>query len=502
MKMLTFLLVSVIISTLIACGGGGEGSDGRVNNYNVNLKSLEISEGVLSPEFSPEITSYNVEVSSTIEAIDVTPEISDSSSKITVNGTAVSSGSSYTLALNTGLNPIVITVTASDNTTTKNYHISVKKLAGLSSNANLSSLEISNGTLSPVFDENTTGYNVDLPSSCTGIYVIPTVAGNNATVTVNDKVVVSGSESSSIPLTAGITVINIVVTAENGATKAYVISVNTSDSNSNANLAGLSISSGTLSPGFVSDTTSYNVYLPYIIRSVTLTPTVAAIGSTVKINEIAVISGKASNAIDLDVGANKIEVAVTSADKNTKKYTIIVYRSIANDNANLSNLTISNGKITPSFDAGITIYDAEVSYENSYISVTPTVSASNSIVLVDNCQILSGTASQIINLNVGINTIIILVVAENGNTKQYTLKINRSEANTNANLAGLSINIGSLNPTFSTDTYSYTVTVAYNVTGIRITPVVAGFNAKVTINDKTVISETASEMTCPRKVYH
>ncbi len=60
-----------------------------------------------------------------------------------------------------------------------------------------------------------------------------------------------------MPLSAGTNTVTIVVTAQDGiTTKTYIITVTRAPSG-NANLAGLKISSGTLTPVFAAGTISY-----------------------------------------------------------------------------------------------------------------------------------------------------------------------------------------------------------------------------------------------------
>lgn len=80
-----------------------------------------------------------------------------------------------------------------------------------------------------------------------------------------------------------------------------------------ATLANLVPSSGALDPGFASATTRYAITVPYATSSLTLTPTVANAGSTVKVNQIAVASGTASGPISLATGNTVIPVVVTAA---------------------------------------------------------------------------------------------------------------------------------------------------------------------------------------------
>lgn len=70
----------------------------------------------------------------------------------------------------------------------------------LSSNANLSGLSVSAGTLSPVFASTTTSCAVSVSNATTAITLTPTVNQANATVTVNGSAVASGTASGSISL--------------------------------------------------------------------------------------------------------------------------------------------------------------------------------------------------------------------------------------------------------------------------------------------------------------
>ncbi|TSI07397.1 leucine-rich repeat protein [Lysinibacillus sp. BW-2-10] len=90
-------------------------------------------------------------------------------------------------------------------------------------NANLSDLSLSTGTLSPVFDKNTESYTVNVSNSINSITVTPTVEDTGkATVTINGHL-----SSTTVPLTVGSNTITVIVTAEDGVTtKTYTITVN------------------------------------------------------------------------------------------------------------------------------------------------------------------------------------------------------------------------------------------------------------------------------------
>jgi hypothetical protein len=98
----------------------------------------------------------------------------------------------------------------------------------------------------------------------------------------------------------------------------------------NADLASLSSSTGTLVPGFASDTLSYALAVPNATTSITLTPTVAQTGATVTVNSSSVTSGSASSPIALNVGDNTITLVVTATDlTSTKTYTVTATRAAA-----------------------------------------------------------------------------------------------------------------------------------------------------------------------------
>lgn len=95
-------------------------------------------------------------------------------------------------------------------------------------------------------------------------------------------------------------------------------------------------------------------------------------------------------------------------------------------NANLSSLTLSSGALGPAFDPGITSYTVNVDNTVSSISITPTAAAAQAAIKVNGSPVSSGSLSQATALNPGNNTITILITAQNGATRTYTITINRA----------------------------------------------------------------------------
>ncbi|QJD85675.1 cadherin-like beta sandwich domain-containing protein [Cohnella herbarum] len=258
----------------------------------------------------------------------------------------------------------------------------------------------------------------------------------------------------------------------------------------NSNLSGLTLSSGSLSPGFVSGTTSYTASVSLSVYSVTVTPTVSDVDATVTVDSAPVTSGTASGAINLSVGANLIPIEVTAHDGTAKTYTVTVTR--ASDDASLSGLALSSGTLSPTFAWGTTGYSASVANNVNSITVTPTVSDSNATVTVDGVGVASGAASGAISLNVGANAIPVVVTAQDGTTiSTYTVTVTRAPSN-DASLSGLALSSGTLSPTFAWGTTGYAASVANAVGSITVTPTVSDSNATVTVDGVEVASGAAS----------
>ncbi|MCM0084402.1 cadherin-like beta sandwich domain-containing protein [Geomonas sp. Red32] len=98
--------------------------------------------------------------------------------------------------------------------------------SALSSNANLGALAVSSGTLTPTFAAGTTSYTDAVANGVSSLTVTPSVADSTATVTVNGTSVTSGNASQPIPLSIGNNTVTIQVTAQDGSTKSYTITVN------------------------------------------------------------------------------------------------------------------------------------------------------------------------------------------------------------------------------------------------------------------------------------
>jgi hypothetical protein len=92
------------------------------------LSNLALSSGSLSPAFASSTTNYTAVVANAVNALTVTPALTESAASVKVNGVAVASGSaSGSIPLSVGSNTLTVLVTAQDGTTTKTYTVTVTR---------------------------------------------------------------------------------------------------------------------------------------------------------------------------------------------------------------------------------------------------------------------------------------------------------------------------------------------------------------------------------------
>ena len=458
---------------------------------NANLGGLMISPGTLSPVFSSPVITYAASVDNSVTEVTVTPTASDGLAMIAVNGTTVTSSIGHAVSLNVGANPIAIVVTAQDSTTIKTYTVTVTRAAPLSSDANLGGLMISPGTLSPVFSSPVITYAASVDNSVTEVTVTPTASDGLAMIAVNGTTVTS-SIGHAVSLNVGANPIAIVVTAQDSTTiKTYTVTVTrAAPLSSDANLGGLMISPGTLSPVFSSPVITYAASVDNSVTEVTVTPTASDGLAMIAVNGTTVTSS-IGHAVSLNVGANPIAIVVTAQDSTTiKTYTVTVTRAAPlSSDANLGGLMISPGTLSPVFSSPVITYAASVDNSVTEVTVTPTASDGLAMIAVNGTTVTS-SIGHAVSLNVGANPIAIVVTAQDSTTiKTYTVTVTRAAPlSSDANLGGLMISPGTLSPVFSSPVITYAASVDNSVTEVTVTPTASDGLAMIAVNGTTVTS--------------
>ncbi|CAG7651411.1 hypothetical protein PAESOLCIP111_06311 [Paenibacillus solanacearum] len=124
-------------------------------------------------------------------------------------------------------------------------------------------------------------------------------------------------------------------------------------------------------------------------------------------------------------GTYTVYVKDIAGNENTSGVTIANILALSRD-ARLSRLQLSglDGELSPSFDAGITGYEAFVSHRVASVTVTAWTADANAAVTVNGQPVRSGEASPPIPLADGVNTITISVTAQDGSTNgAYTVTV-------------------------------------------------------------------------------
>ncbi|MCL2167970.1 MAG: cadherin-like beta sandwich domain-containing protein, partial [Lentimicrobiaceae bacterium] len=421
-----------------------------VPGNDATLTNLTVSPGTLTPSFNSNIYNYTVNVAYTVTSITITGTANDPQATVTGNGLK---------PIVVGANAFTITVTAENGVTTQNYIVTVNRAAP-SNDATLSNITVSQGALTPVFNSNTYNYTVNVSNSITSITISATTSDPNATI--------SGNGVGTHTLVLGANVFTITVTAQDGVTtQNYVVTVNRL-ANSVATLSNITVSPGTLTPAFNSNTYNYTVDLAYTVTSITISATTTDPNAT--------ISGNGVGTHSLTVGANLFTITVTAQDGvTTQNYTITVNRAAPSTDATLMSLTVSPGTLTPAFNSNTYNYTVDLAYTVTEISISATTSDPNATI--------SGNGIGTHSLTVGANLFTITVTAQDGVTTQnYVVTVNRAAPSTDATLMSLTVSPGTLTPVFNSNTYNYTVDVAFTVTEISISATTSDPNATISGN--------------------
>ncbi len=363
-----------------------------------------------------------------------------------------------------------------------------------SNNANLSGITVSKGTLSPAFNKDTTGYTVNVENSVNSISIGATKEDTKANMTGD-----TGTKS----LSEGNNIFSIKVTAEDGTTsKTYTIKVVRATSggepsggdeggdptpgegegepegpsiddprSSDNKLKNLSVSGYTLNPGFSPNQDSYSIEVNNDVNKIDVT--------ALPNHEKATASIEGNT--DLKVGINNVTVKVTAEDGSQKIYTIKVVKKGENNTTptditskssenRLKSLFIANGTLSTKFDPNINNYSIVVANEINSLDLSAIAMDSKATVRVYNNEGFTEGETKVVS---------IVVTAENGSQRTYTINVKKSDKTSNNKLVGISIGGTSLEPGFNKDITNYTAKVGSGVKSINVSATPENENAKV-----------------------
>lgn len=360
--------------------------------------------GPLTPEFSKlysdeytyyyEPTANNINISAKVNDIDkakvciaVVPEVGN------VSCTGILNEATASYALNSAPNATskIAIISTSEQGSRKYTYVNL--IRRTSTDSTLSSLSLSEGTLSPVFEPTNLNYTADVPEHINSISVdaMTNCPKANVTITGNDN------------LTVGINQITVTVVAENGSFTEYIINVNKAAS-SIGTLSSLVVKNGanifSVEPTFVPDDETqltYSTTIPGNVYSVVLeaTPT----------KDSATIQEGALGEKNLNLGDNNFNIPVVAENGEIVVYTVNAIK-LANTDTSLLSLTPSAGTLNYTND--ITDYELKVAEEVEMISFEA--------VLTDANATITGTGTT--QLSIGSNFVSITILAEDNITER------------------------------------------------------------------------------------
>ena len=149
----------------------------------------------------------------------------------------------------------------------------------------------------------------------------------------------------------------------------------------------------------------------------------------------------------------------------------------------LDSLTINNAKMSPSFSKDVTSYSITVPKDVNKLDLDYKLSDSKaSVKVVGNDNLKS-------NKN---NVVEIIVTAEDGSTKTYTLNVSFSSDSSSNKLASLEVKESSLYPKFDSDVNEYKIKLKKNVSKLTIDAIAKDKNSKVEIIDNKNLNKNNS----------
>lgn len=164
---------------------------------------------------------------------------------------------------------------------------------------------------------------------------------------------------------------------------------------------------------------------------------------------------------NLKLGLNTFKITVTSESGVNRIYTLKIYRNDNRDKTNtLSSLEVENNKIIPEFNKNTINYTLTVKKDVTSVKINATLES-------DKSSFNKGYGPRTVNLNYGLNSVLIKVTSESGATKTYTIKITREDDRSSNNYLK-SLNVSSGDFSFNKKTLNYSFTVQNDVTSLNV----------------------------------
>jgi hypothetical protein len=307
-------------------------------------------------------------------------------------------------------------------------------------------------------------------------------------------------------------------------------------------LSKLEIEGIKLDYDFMADVREYSTTVENETKEINLLVESGNPGASITINDTSIKSGVVGT-FSLQTGENKFLITVSDGTHQQNTYTLTVTRK-QNGNNLLQNIQLSTGKLSPSFSSEIYEYNVGVANDVPSLTIKPIAAETTSTIQVNGTSHKEGSVS--VDLPIGKSIITIVVTAENGEKKTYTINVSRGNSansqttspsqNNRTNtfqptmnqqinttttaqkvskavLSSLTVNNGTWDSAFSSDEFTYHVSVGSDVDSITLSPtaryssstilIEGGTSKTIKLDDdnKTVISIVVTYSDDDRKTY-
>ncbi|AYL96136.1 cadherin-like beta sandwich domain-containing protein [Mucilaginibacter celer] len=472
------------------------GSNDALVGLTMDPSSILVSAGVVGNQ-----TTYNTSVAAGTTSVRITPKGRDANVSVKINDVPVANQTqSAPIPLNaSGVTPVTVVATAQDGVTVRNYVINVSRNG--SNNVNLAGIKFSAPSTTVVTsnDAELARYTVTVGSTVSSITLQPTLQDPNATLYVNGLPQASGAVSDPINLFSDRpTPVNVYVAAQDGVSgKLYIYSFVRSDAQNTTLTLKLDPSSVLIKTGTTANVITYTTSVSADVSSVTITPTAAVTGTSIKVNGSVVNSGSASAPIALNAtGTTSIGVVITAADGITTKTNTVIVSKTGSNNASASfRLNVAGVPVVTSSSGSVYNYSVSVDNAVNSVKVIPTTQNAFATTMINGLAVANNTESASIALNASGETIVTAIVtAEDGlTTKTYNIAIKKNGSNDA--LVGLKTDVNSVlvSTGIAGNQTRLVTSVGADVSSLRLTATGRDPNVTIKMNGVPVLNGVASD---------
>ncbi|WP_010276632.1 cadherin-like beta sandwich domain-containing protein [Paenibacillus senegalensis] len=387
-----------------------------------------------------------------------------------------------------------------------------------SSDAALRTLTLDPGSVEVVPNDDESVYEAAVPYIVESVMVTAVPSERHATATVNGVPVERGQPSEPVALKVGDNIITVQVRAQDGTIRDYSLVVKR-DLPAVAELSSLTLTGMELNTDFRPDLTYYEGSVTYSVYGIGLQAVSADPLAGITIGEQGFVGVASVPFVPLQVGDNELRIKVTAQNGSERTYVLAIERQpqtvdpgpeqppegpeqppegpeqppgepeqppgepeqppgepeqppgepeqppgepqLSSD-ATVHTLSIEGAVVIPDPGGDGKVYKTVVPHLVSSVTVTAVPTNPHATVTVNGIPVERGQPSEPIALQVGDNTIVVRVTAQDGTVRDYTLVVKR-DLPAVTELSSLTLTGAALSPNFHPDVTRYELRVPNRV---------------------------------------